>query len=743
MEKTTMLALEEVITIPRHNYRTLGAIDKKELKAFAERISKEGQLTAVRIGILDKETEDQKLNVLCDENGRLLIDGERRLLAMQMAEEKENGTFAEVKVEFLPLTSYKDYLALQMTFNMDRKDTTFTEDGLGFKRFLEGGGKKADLLSAISFPEGILTKKAKLKYIDERIELTVLHPNLWPFLDNGLIRPHRSKKHQGYLILPFSGAHQRALADEYKKVMHPLTDDGILGFFNKFRTEWKEIPFNADDETLGIEEFGTGKCTGCPHLITVTEKDWDGKEEEKTYCYLSNCFEAKTERYTQRLINKLTAEKTPFVILGQPEKGYGSAPAEEEIEGGLTKIRYYKLVEPGSCSHAIAGIAEFTYATRGIPKGVILNACPAKSGCVVHHPEKEKEKQEKRKGRLEKEETGTEKKIRLATAIEWGRKLLQKGTATPIDEELLFEYTCHAFELMYRSSGTEERKTFMSLMGIEDSPFTGYGQQSFRQGLSALGLEKCWKAILLSILFHDYDRHWGLVEKWDGKANIGFSEMLAGNLEAGMAELRTSHDKRKQGWEKREAVQARQARAFYFDLPLLLGFSGWEDMVALGNILSDEKIGRKACRLAGVKLSKEEEYLSKVVANRLIGRKAELDNLFPDHAMTLTQPERDLVKYHLLLLRHPWEEICPKELKKGEDMASLFLMDCADMAVSKQNWLVVAECFSASMSGEKATFCLFHADTVSMMKKVARKEPFKGKVAFEKKAKTIVFSESD
>ena len=131
----TTLSLQECLKITRYNYRKIDASDQAELKTFAARLQTEGQLTPIRIAVLSEEAlQNEELQQLCENGNHLLIDGERRLHGMQIANLSDNELFTSVKVEFISVHSLPHFLSLQIAFNMDRKNTSFVEDGLAFKK---------------------------------------------------------------------------------------------------------------------------------------------------------------------------------------------------------------------------------------------------------------------------------------------------------------------------------------------------------------------------------------------------------------------------------------------------------------------------------------------------------------------------------------------------------------------------------------------------------------------------------
>lgn len=732
------LTISECLAIPRFNYRTITKAHQAELKAFSERLISEGQLTPIRIAELSKVAlKKEPFSQLCREGNHILIDGERRLLAMQLAHEKNPELFQSITVEFKAVNSLKQYLSLQMTYNMDRKNTSFTEDGLGFKRYIENGGKKTELLKTINFPEGVLVKKDKLKYITERIELIELHTSLHPFLDNGLIRSFKSKPHQGYLIKDFSEVHQIALAKEYEEVPNPKTDKDILGFINRFRTEFKNVPFDSEDEGLGIEKFGTKSCTKCPHLRTLTEENWQGETEEKTYCYLVECFKTKRELQSSRLMEKLLEEKVPFVILGLQSKEYSSAPSEEELENGLTKIRYYKIVKEGSCSNALAAISDGDYEARGIAQGVVHYICPEKSKCPVHHPQKLIEKTEKRQTRLSSEMNKVEKGVHISTAIEWSKMLLS-GDYSNVLEELTESYFLESFERFFRAMDSETQKTFMNIIGSSDKKsFSAWSSEKVKKGFDEFGMEQSWIGLLLAFYIHDFGKHWERFKGLGEKTEIDFRGMLEKNLEISLGELGEKHQKRKAGWDKEQELLSKKIHALYFDLPLFLGIFDWTDEAGVLEILKEEQKGKKACRLIGVKLEREGEYIPDQIFQKLKGKKAELDSIFPDYE--LPEIEALLLSKHQEIPNQAHSEITSDELKFGVGIQYNFVRQCIEKASNLNLDIALAEFLTASVINEKVTLPIFHKDSLSIAQKVIKEESLSGHYELDKASKTFSF----
>ena len=198
-----------------------------------------------------------------------------------------------------------------------------------------------------------------------------MHPSLYPFLNNGVLKSYKSKPHQGYLVMGFENDMQEALAKDFQQAPIPKSDDSLLGFFNRFRTPFDEetVPFDTTDENLGIQEFDTKACTGCRHLKVIKERDWREEVVEQQYCYQSKCYEAKKEKQITVLATQLAAQKIPFVLLNeQYDNGWGGKAAEEELANGQRLIRYYEIVKEGSCPHILVGIPDASHYSQSLPQ---------------------------------------------------------------------------------------------------------------------------------------------------------------------------------------------------------------------------------------------------------------------------------------------------------------------------------------------------------------------------------------
>jgi len=742
--QTTTLSLKECLNFPRFNYRQITAADQKELKAFADRLQVEGQLTPIRIAVLNEEAlQNEQLLQLCKQGNHLLIDGERRLYAMKIANLSDTEVFASVKVEFIPVHSLSHFLSLQITFNMDRKNTSFVEDGLAFKRYIEHKGKKRDLLSSIQFPSGINSRKARLQYITERIDLVALHPSLYPFLNMGVLKSYKSKPHQGYLVMGFEGDMQEALAKEFQQAPIPKTDDGLLGFFDRFRVSFEKdvVPFDSTDENLGIKEFNTKACIGCRYLKTIQEKDWNDKEVEQTYCYQSKCYEAKKEKQIAVLATQLTEQKTPFVLLNQQyDNGWGGKAAEEELENGQKMIRYFEIVKEGSCPHIVLGIPDGSYNSQSLPKGKVLHVCPAKSKCLVHHPQKKQRQESKRTERLTQEKQQTEKSTRLLTAVEWGKQLLNQEPLV-IKEQLQEQFFLYGFEALYRKSSSDVIDTFAVLLGIKKGEyFETYPVKRLTESLDKYGKEKCWQAILLAYLFHDYDQHWKLVEQWGKKAKLDFTKMHQANLALSMEELQVKHQKRQQGWQQQEQTLRNKIHTLYFKLPYQVGIWNWKSKQHLLKVLNDETKGRKACRLIGVSL-KDLEYLPEQILQKLRGKKAELDTLFPD--FSLTELESQFLETYKKVSQRKLKEPIPTELTTETGMAADFLKACIEVAIQTDKPIAGAAFITAILEEKTITLPLLHSECQTIIKRVSKQQELLGYYEIDKAKRQIQFTKSD
>ena len=722
-ETRTTLSLKECLQITRFNYRVITDSNQKELKAFATRLQAEGQLTPIRIAVLSEEAlENEQLQALCEDGNHLLIDGERRLCGMKIANLSNTELFERVKVEFIPVHSLPQFLSLQIAFNMDRKNTSFVEDGIAFKRYIEHGGNKRDLLSTIQFPAGINSRKARMQYITERIDLVALHPSLHPFLNSGVLKSYKSKPHQGYLVMGMEQDMQEALAKEFQEAPVKMSDDSLLGFFNRFRLPFEKsnVPFDTTDENLGIEEYGTKACTGCRYLKTIQEQDWRDEMVEQTYCFQSKCYKAKKEKQIEVLATELTDQKIPFVLLNeQHDNGWGGKATEEELANGQKLIRYYEIVKEGSCPHILLGIPDGSHYSKSLPKGKVLHVCPAKSKCLVHHPQKKQQQEYKRSERLVQEKEKTERSTRMLTAVEWGKQILKQDPST-IKEQLQDQFLLYGFKALYRSSTSDVIDTFRLLLGMKkDEYFDIYPIDKTVKSLKKYGKEKSYQALLLAYLFHDYNEHWEEIAKWGKLAKLDFTKMYQQNLDLNMEELEIKHQKRQQGWQEKEQTLRNKIYALYFKSPYQVGIWNWKSKKQLLKVLSDEAKGRKACRLVGVSL-KDIEYLPEQVLQKLRGKKAELDLLFPD--FSLSQQETDFLETYKKASCRKLKNPVPTKWSTPTNMAATFLKACIEIATESDKAIAAAVFITAIIQGEKIRLPLLHSECLPIMKKVSKEQ---------------------
>ena len=740
MEKIQkVLPIGKCLIIPRYNYRTISEADKKGLSDFAKRLIKEGQLTPIRVAVFSKEAlKDEKVKEIVGKGNQVLIDGERRLLAMEIANKEDKKHFNSVNTETIPIDSLAQYLQLQMTFNMDRQDTTFTEDGYGFKRFIEEGGKKADLLNSISFPQGVNSRKVKLKYVDERTDLIELHPSLHPFLNNGVLKGYVSKPHQGYLVKGFSEEYQIALANEFTEVPLTKSDNELLGFFNRFRVRFdsKRLPFDPNDERLGITEFGTGACTGCKHLKQVEEEEYFGNDPENfIYCYQSKCYEAKTKKQIDTLSERLKEDKIPFVLLGQSNRDYSNEKSQVIFEDGTILIRYYKLVKEGSCPHVTAGIPDGTSASASLPKGKVLYTCPLSSKCPIHHPHKQKEKDDNINQRIVNERSKTEKQTTLLTAIEWGTEVLEIDLEK-IKNKFLPSYLKFSFERFYLGLNSEEHKTFCLLIGEnEKKPFIASPYKALVSSFKHYGEDKAWIALTLTFMFHDFGQHWEQIGEWGKEVKVNFKKMLETNLALSMDDLETKQQKRKKGWDKKEEILLQKIHNLYFRAAWQFGIYSWEAKNLI-EICEDEEKGKSISRLLGVPV--KGEYVPSQVVNKLKGRKKELDILFPKFKLTIQ--EANFLEVLQKLQKGETKNLIPVSLLKETTLFSKFIQESYEMAMRLDNFIAAADFVSYSIKGKEVSLPLMHNDSIKIAGKVKKEMEVDDLCELDKKAKKITFT---
>ena len=328
-----------------------------------------------------------------------------------------------------------------------------------------------------------------------------------------------------------------------------------------------------------------------------------------------------------------------------------------------------------------------------------------------------------------------EKATRISTAIDWATQLLSADFSA-IKEELLSEYLICSFEYFFRASDSETQATFKNLIQEkEQKSFKAWTSNAIRASFSEYGMEKSCFALLLAHLIHDYTPAWDRFEDWGNKTKIDFAAMLQSKLSQNLETLNQKQEKRKLGWTKEQELQEKKVHALYFDLPLFLGIC-WEKEDELLELLHDEAFGKRVCRLIGVKLPKDLEYVPAQILEKLKGRKAELETIFPKYK--LPKKEADLLKVFQAIPDRALPDLIPEAIQFRTGPIYDFLKKCIQKASSESN-IALAEFLTASVRKEKLSLPLLHRDTVQIINKIIKKEALTGYVELDKKAKAVCF----
>ena len=765
---TSSIKLTEVLLYPRDNYRyapeqELGKDEMKALKEFGERIMKDGQQTPIRIA--DIENSDCPDLFKATNGGRyLLIDGERRLRGLELAGAAEKDFMVEVRI--FPIKTYAQFTIEQLKYNNDRKNTSFTEDGRGLIKYLNNGGTIAKLLKTYSFPDNVLTKKARTNFINERVELTKgLHPNLYPFLDSGLLRTYASKPHQGFMVKEWPTEYQIGLATKFAETMRYYSDKELKGWFDGYREELnlEELMFDPEDESLGIEKFKTKACIGCrfmkEDLISNNNySNWNAQQAERkgepytipefvpqNFCYYSDCLKEKKAIGLVATIERLKIDNPEFVWAGRKEKSDYNPdrkefPAVDKDKDGRTIIRYYDIVEPGTCSSAVKALS-YDGEMYASYKGRLLYICPKSSGCTIHHAKNHVQKAEKRTERLAQEKEKVSVNTLKLTCVEWFQKVAAtKLSFNPIMDELKTYSLKMNIEEMWRRMDNNSKDLVRSVLGKDFIAIDHWKESHAKQFEKAytdekLGIDKIFQ--IITVVYMIYDSATRLTPDrftaYSNRVGVDFKKLLKENKSAATKELTAKHKKRKANWGKEKAGLLKNLRAFLFDLPIHFGLYD-KDKNIITKVLENEAIGKKVCRLTGVKLQKGLPYVPVTIKTALDARKIELQGMFPDFRleekdlMFLTAWQSAKDETHEDLINDDW----------SWSISGNFVICCIKKAANLSNHFAMAEFLTADIIHEKVTLPYNDKDSLKIATQVIREEDWKEIVAYHKDGKYFI-----
>lgn len=757
--------LPDIILMPRNNYRyAKGVVLSTEvltsLKEFGQRIISEGQQTAIRVADITG-TGDKKLLAIAGKGTRILIDGERRIRGLELAAPKA----FKVAIKIIPIKDYLTFKHQQIMFNVDRVNTTFTQDGRGFIEFTEAGGTIAQLVKMHAFPPTVLTKKARTAYIKNRLELTKgLDPALYPALDKGLLQAFKSKKHQGYILLNYPKEFHVAVAKRYEEAPNYYSNDRIIGYLDGHRkkVDLDKVPFDPKDASLGIEKFGTTTCVGCRFLKNCEIENplynsWQkGLAEEKgetyphkeiiqqDFCYETNCLEEKMAAGTVAKIEELKKEYPHFVWAGAQSKSYGEErPAKEEIKGRLL-YRFYDIVERGTCASSLAALV---YEGEGNSnyKGQLLHICPASSGCTIHHAKNFTQKAEVRTERLNSEKVKVSTNTVYTTGYEWVQKVSTLETHfTPVMEEIKGYLIKNHIEELWRRLDKKGREFVRTLLDkdflTKENHTVRYAKQ-FDMAYKKHGFEKVIGVVSTAFMvWHNSTGARDLIPLLGKKVGVDYKKLLKQNSNVALNELSKKHEKRQGSWAQEKAKLLKQRAAFAFDIPILLGMAFNKDKRIDYTALSDKKVGAKVCRMTGVSMPKGVDYVHAEIVVKLEARQQELEKMFPDFQLTDEQNKfmgamnaAKTGKYKML--NHKWDD---------DSIAATFLNKCLTKAGNLKDMQSIAEIITARVDYENIYFQFNTKELVKICQTVIKEEEWKSIVTFDKENKCwVAIDEAD
>lgn len=471
------------------NYRT--NITGEEIAELAVSIKELGQIAPV---------------VVCEnfpgctvEGDLICLDGQRRIMAYLSLESEMPDLLLNLDVA--KINNMQEFKARQLAANINRKNTTFCENGAAFARFMEDGGTIQGLVSSIDWPPAYNKAKHREAFIRAKMDYILLIPKLHKYLDNGLIA-EAPGKHQLYLIAKYPEQRQKELAAHYKQSPVIINDKELKGWLSGQNFDLKNAHFDLEDPALGFEDLKTAACAEC----RFTEKgkreiSWN-KSEETTYCIQPECAERKQKNHLSKVMNEFKDKHPEPAKAGYPDTDHHFYIRDGE-EGF---INGYKPVDPATCFSAIPAVAGNERMLNYFTAGYI---CPQSSKCPIHWPD-----------RLEALET--KRSERETAAIE---KAKTKGLMETINQvagmlkpEMITsrEVTVLAIVNLARNMGSHVIKAVLSAAGHEKELYSHYFNYVKALEIIPQGKEA---DVLLAAILADETEYGNTVPFWQDISN--------------------------------------------------------------------------------------------------------------------------------------------------------------------------------------------------------------------------------
>ena len=140
---------------------------------------------------------------------------------------------------------------------------------------------------------------------------------------------------------------------------------------------------------------------------------------------------------------------------------------------------------------------------------------------------------------------------------------------------------------------------------------------------------------------------------------------------------------------------------------------------------------------SGVSL-KDIAYHPDQILQKLKGKKAELDLLFPD--FSLSQQESHFLEVYKKMSSRKLKNPVSIKLNTQTGIAATFLKACIEVAIEKDNAIAASAFISATLDGEKIIFTLLHSECQPIIKKVGKEQKKVSSYEVDKAQRQIRFT---
>lgn len=255
-----------------------------------------------------------------------VISGQRRFLALKLLSEQDPETDMAVEVNVTDTESPEDILILQLTENMQRRDSDPLEEAAAFSRLAECGMSNREIAKKLNINRSVVNRRIVL--------------NKLPDLIKEKVRNKEIKLGQAERLAHLSEADSIELLERSGPTGHELT---TLDYYieQAYSVGYEKLNLAIFDIGMNV---GNGPCTECS--FCSLNDDYQGllpEREETILCGQPDCYNLKTETHLFNRALECQEKGAEIICVRMPR--YGLVPSNLKLSDDKNIEYYWKSTD--------------------------------------------------------------------------------------------------------------------------------------------------------------------------------------------------------------------------------------------------------------------------------------------------------------------------------------------------------------------------------------------------------------